>query len=400
MDLLHFASITLTDSESEGENIHKIFRSLNTLGLDLRMGDLIRNYVYMSVPRDGQDEFDKSHWRPLESMFQAAGNVPDKIDDKNFEQFFRMSLRMEGKYFRDEEAYSKFEARHPAAEIQQNPGQLVGKYRTLADFWIQIRGDKSSGSSEIDDALRRIAPDELSVGVAYPLVMRLLCLRVDGKLSDADTAEALRLVSGFFLRRHICGKNSRAYGKWFCEACAQLGDSPLNNLRHFLAEKRDGWPEDKEFSDAFVSCNLYGSGYCLKILRRMAREMERTSPPAVKVDIEKADVEHVMPQNLSDQWKEDLGNEVNEHKTWLHTPGNLALLDKPAHRGYNPLSNKPFSEKKALLRAPNAIPFHDGIFDLPQWGIKEIRERGEKLAQVAVRIWPGPGRKRKQLPEL
>ena len=57
---LEFVHINL-----DGENPYKIFRSLNSTGVDLSPADLIRNFVFMGVPVEEQDAFDEARWTPL-----------------------------------------------------------------------------------------------------------------------------------------------------------------------------------------------------------------------------------------------------------------------------------------------------------------------------------------------
>src|SRR5439155_842762 len=73
-------AITLT-----GETPYKIFRSLNSTGVDLAEADLIRNHVFMSLPIDEQDAFDDSTWKDLESRFAVDG----KVSSQDFEAFLR-----------------------------------------------------------------------------------------------------------------------------------------------------------------------------------------------------------------------------------------------------------------------------------------------------------------------
>lgn len=390
MDLLEFASIEL-DSTEEKES-YKIFRSLNTLGVDLRLGDLIRNYVFMTISNEHQENFDDKYWRPLESKFELESkseleNKPNKIDDKDFETFFRMSLRMRGEPFKDADDYEKFEELYPEDEIKKNPGEFVRKYTYLVNYWDQIKGKQSSGSPKVDDALQHLGKRGFKIGVAYPLAMRLLKMREEKKITDTDAVEAFRLISGFFVRRHICGENSRPYAQWFCEVCSDLGDDPLDNLRAFLKDRKGGWPNDKKFEDAFVSHSLYDSKYRLPVLYLIERRLENDQKLALRINIDDCQVEHIMPQTLNESWKNDLGDDINQHKEWLHTLGNLTLLDSKGNRH---LSNKSFEEKRGLFDK-DAIPLNNGISKKRQWGIKEIKERGRKLAKIATRIWPGPG---------
>jgi uncharacterized protein with ParB-like and HNH nuclease domain len=51
------------------ENPYEIFESLNATGLPLAESDLIRNHVFMQIPIAEQDDFDRTHWQPLELHF-------------------------------------------------------------------------------------------------------------------------------------------------------------------------------------------------------------------------------------------------------------------------------------------------------------------------------------------
>ena len=64
-----------------------------------------------------------------------------------------------------------------------------------------------------------------------------------------------------------------------------------------------------------------------------------------KVDLSTTTIEHVLPQTLNQEWKDELGSQADEiHSSLLNTFGNLTLT------GYNPeLSNLPFLDKKAKL---------------------------------------------------
>jgi len=82
---------------------------------------------------------------------------------------------------------------------------------------------------------------------------------------------------------------------------------------------------------------------------------------------------------------EALGPEAEgTHTKLLHTFGNLTLT------GYNPsLSNKPFSEKQALL-ATSHFELNRWIANRSNWGPDEIRLRGEQLFSKALSLWPRP----------
>jgi hypothetical protein len=101
-----------------------------------------------------------------------------------------------------------------------------------------------------------------------------------------------------------------------------------------------------------------------------------------RVDSAGATMEHVMPQTLSDEWKNSLGADFAEtHDRWLDTLGNLTLT------GYNSeLGNATFSEKKAKLQNTH-FELSRNLLTYNQWGSSEIEARGKSLAELALRRW-------------
>ena len=87
---LEFVHITL-----DGENPYRIFRSLNSTGVDLSEADLIRNFMFMNVALSDQDDFDDIYWKPLEKHFL---NDSEEVDSKMLSGFFRDFLMKEGRY--------------------------------------------------------------------------------------------------------------------------------------------------------------------------------------------------------------------------------------------------------------------------------------------------------------
>jgi alkylated DNA nucleotide flippase Atl1 len=104
-------------------------------------------------------------------------------------------------------------------------------------------------------------------------------------------------------------------------------------------------------------------------------------------------IEHVLPQSMTQEWREMLTQELTGDETFeelhaklVHTLGNLSLT---AYNGK--LANDGFATKQQIL-ADSGLAMNHEIADSPRWGAKEIRDRGRALAERALPIWPGPDR--------
>ena len=107
-------------------------------------------------------------------------------------------------------------------------------------------------------------------------------------------------------------------------------------------------------------------------------------------------IEHILPQKLSDLWKDDLGeNWQDTHDLYLHTLGNLTLTAYNAE-----LSNDSFEEKKRTLQRSH-LELNKYFTDKTHWREEEIKQRAEFLADKCLQIWPYFGEENTQLmPEV
>jgi len=127
----------------------------------------------------------------------------------------------------------------------------------------------------------------------------------------------------------------------------------------------------------------YGRGTTRFILNRLEKSFNHKEA----VDISKATItiEHVLPQTLTQEWKNELGLDADTvHTTLVNTFGNLTLTS------YNPeMSNFPFSKKKAELKNSH-IDLNRWIFQQTNWRASEIEERAKALLLIANSIWLAP----------
>ena len=380
---LEVVSITL-----DSENPYQIFKSLNSTGVDLSEGDLIRNFVFMHIPTVQQDQFDDDLWKPLEQRFEhGEGKLTGQLDGRAFSAFFRDYLMRDGAYVGPDAIFETFEEVYEADDFDPLP--LAKELQEAVEHYEIIQGRKKHASGGVTQSLRLLRA--LNVATTRPLLLNLLHRAAIGELSNTDLEKAIKLLSGFVLRRLVCGEQSRSYGLWFVAACKELGSNPVENLRKFL--KLKGFPDDLRFKEEFVRYNLYRA----KDAKSVLSALEHAHPDHVAneaADLTKVQIEHIMPQVLNAAWQSQLGSEVaSVHEKWLHTPGNLTLT------GYNQsFGNKPFSEKsngwldeagsgKVPGYKDSNIAITKEVAQQSSWTEIEIKTRGERLADLAASVY-------------
>lgn len=358
----------------ETENAYNIFKSLNSTGVPLGPADLIRNFVFMHILPEDQEEFDHDLWQPLEDRFTHPNGT---LDEERFSKFFRDFLMSKPDigYVRLDETFAKFEAQYEATAF--SPQELASALNVNARYYAVISGQAADQNTQVAQALASL--NQLESSTTYPLLLALFQKRADGAMTSEQLACAVNMLSGFILRRFVCGENSRGYGRIFVRAVGEKGDDPIKTLESFLLGR--GWPDDRRFKAAFVEFPLYLRDYDREILVALERNQGHKEP----ADLTSAQIEHILPQTLNADWRKALGPDAELiHAEWLNRPGNLTLS------AYNQdLWNHSF-EKKRERYAQSNIGLTRELAAYAHWTESEIRKRGERLAEKAAQIWMGP----------
>lgn len=358
----------------ESDDPYLIFESLNHKGKPLSQADLVRNYVLMrfqhSTKSGGEQEVVYEElWRPMETGLNS-----------NMTEFLRHYGMRWGHNVRKGDIYTasktEFEKLKETSEVKDALKQM--KLAALA-YEKFIRPDEE-GNERISQRLHGI--QELDSTVFYPILIRLYRGWEREEMSLDALIDCLDALESFYVRRLACGVPTNALNKITLEICLNLPDGdPATWMRERLLQGSGSrrWPNDQEFEDALVVQQLYPRR---RLAKYMLIALEKSFQHKEPVDTTTASMEHVMPQTLSKQWEEELGEKhIETHEKWLNTLGNLTLT------GYNPeLGNAPFSEKKEKLQNTH-FELSRSLLDEPQWTESEIEQRGRALAKRAVERW-------------
>ncbi|MEW2220787.1 DUF262 domain-containing protein [Streptomyces sp. NPDC006990] len=378
-DLLSIVEITA----ETGDNVYRIFESINNTGVGLSQSDLLRNYVFMLLPRRGERVY-RELWLPMQ---QSLG-------PKRLELLVWLDLVLRGHHkTRQSEIYREQQKRlHPLEgdedALQHEVAQLAERGRRL----MLILEPGRVSSAPLRTVLERLAA--WGGQTHFPLALHLLDGVESGRTSPEEAAQALTYVESYLVRRLICQTPTTGLNRIFMDAPKDLEtDRPAPEaVRRFLSAPRRRWPGDDELREAVRSKRFYWSGRPPQrsfILRRLEESYGSSEP----VDFDKAalSVEHVMPQRPPQAWFDLLAEETEEqqtpqelHEQLVHTLGNLTLTGENAK-----LSNHPFDRKQQILDA-SALRMNQEIADSDRWGKREVLARAERLADRAADLWPGP----------
>ncbi|WP_326631473.1 DUF262 domain-containing protein [Streptomyces sp. NBC_01761] len=366
-----------------GDNVYRIFESINNTGVGLSQSDLLRNYVFMLLPQRGERVY-RELWLPMQ---QSLG-------PKNLELLVWLDLVVRGhNKTKQSEIYREQQKRlQPLAGDEKALQREIAQLSERAQRFLRIVEPGREQSVPLRAALERLAA--WGGQTQYPLALHLLDLVDAGATSPEDAAEALTYVESYLTRRLICQTPTAGINRIFMEAPKDLETdrSAAEAVRRFLSGKRRRWPSDEELRAAIRSKPFYWGGRPPQrsyILRRLEESYSPTEP----VDFAKASlsVEHVLPQRPAQAWFDLLADETEEgqspqelHDLLVHTLGNLTLTGDNSK-----LSNHPFQRKQQILDS-SALRMNLEIASSKRWGKAEIMARADRLWQRAVELWPGP----------
>jgi len=360
------------------DNPQLIFESMNSTGLALSQADLIRNFVLMGQETDEQTRLYQNYWRPMEERFgQDAYKWAFDGFMRHYLTFKTRRIPNIGEVYREFKAYLA-EQNLTVAVVLADIHAHAGYYAAMA---LKQESDPTLAVAFAD--LR-----ELTVDVAYPFLLEIYHDYRQGLLPKADFVAAVRLVAVYVLRRAVCGVPTNTLNKTFASFAQPLDKSCyLDSIkaRFVSLTGRYRFPDDAEFGHGLKTNSLYRTR-ALRFLLRHLENQGRKEP----VSVADFTIEHILPQNtdLSMEWRDDLGPDwQNVQATWLHTLGNLTLT------GYNSeYSDRPFLEKRDMPGgfAQSPLLLNQGLGQLEAWNEQTIKERGDRLAQQALGIWPLP----------
>lgn len=384
-DFLSIVSITA----AEGDNVYRIFESINNTGVGLSQSDLLRNYLFMCLPQRGEAVY-RNLWLPMQELLGPArlellvwldlvvgGDSRAKQSEIYRDQKKRLELLSS-----DEEALE--------AEVFRLHVR-AGRLMRIVEPWRE-------SDPGLRDVLERLA--RWGGQTHYPLALLLLDRLDEGGCAPQEAAIALSYAESYLVRRLFAGNSTTGNNRTFMELPKEV-ERELENegsladaVRHALSAKTGTrvWPSDAVMRESIRSRPFYKSGRSnqrFEILRRFEESYGASEP----VDYTKAKltVEHVLPQQPALQWFDLLAEESGEgespeelHGQLVHTLGNLTLSGDNAR-----LSNHPFRRKQQILDS-SALRMNQRIAGLERWGRAEILARAEELAQRSVELWPGP----------
>ena len=356
----------------DDDNPQRIFETINSTGLDLKEYDKIRNYVLMGLDSDRQNFLYKKYWRTIERTFEQEDY------EKFFDDFVRYYLVMRlGKLLRAAKDIYKPFKELPSCTYEDKE-DLLAEMRKYAVYFSRV-----VLSTEQDQELARAFQDiqTLKIDVSYPFLLYLYHDYVDNRLSKNEFIEIIRLVESYVFRRSVCRLPSSDTRSSILEMLKNYKVGGIQRMKDRLHnfDSNRMFPQDHTFVHLFPFYQKNLNYWPVRVENHF-----RTVPLPDDYTIE-----HIMPQQLSAEWQDALGNDwLKIHEKCLNVPGNITLT-----RHNSGLSNLTYPEKYHKPKAGykhDKLKLNESLKDVGVWDEDAIEARSMELAKLAAACWPYP----------
>jgi hypothetical protein len=395
-----------------------IFEALNDRGTPLLSGDLIKNYVFQHIDdlHLDADEWSDRYWREFDDDWWREQVAQGRLFRSRIDLFLQYWLTMRTlneiptekmfKRFRDYAAEQLEDADRAATFLSHLSADAI-TFRRFAEL------EPYSGRGSF---YRRVV-ESLELGAFIPLL--LWTLGADNPPPPEQADVALGAVESWAVRRTLLRRTMKDVNNLVVSLLRELASKPRDavgaaTIEFLLKQTADsrGWPTDEELLNELPRIKAYGNIKQSRLraffavieahLRRDERFGDVTLPPGLEI-------EHIMPRGWRTYWGEGVADDPRrtaQRDLDIHTLGNLTLVTGRLNKN---LSNRPWTDEKALVMDPdgqdpgvgkrsllnryNLLVLNKQIVDgnPSAWTDADIHARSLALAKEILVIWTRPG---------
>lgn len=399
-----FVGISLQASEDE----QVIFDTINSLGVRLTTGELLKNYFFTESTREEYEEL----WMPIFEKDREMANywdtevVTGRFKRTNIDFFFSAFLNIK---IQDPEikVSADHKVRYRRTEgLFNNYKDLIGTYNLdkkamiydILDYALlyhqNINPDIADGAIPGTPGIERM--NFLIFVLEYtslvPYVLYLL-----QQVKDDDERNAMfGYIESYILRRQICKSDNKNFNNLFAENLILNRITTLDALKDYLENKDDDQalaiPRDIKVRRA-CHTQWYRNKQALAILYLMETTLREGKPHSLTLfPFDKYSLEHIMPRKWKENWPALDGFSEKQREDAIYCLGNLAMLPTKLNAS---ISNASWQVKKDGKGQNRGVVFYasgletlDGVLDSPTWDETTIAKRSDWIADRALEIWP------------
>ena len=404
--LNHVIFIGISLQQNEDEQV--IFDTINSLGVRLTTGELLKNYFFTESTREEYEEL----WAPIFEKDREMANYWDaevisgRLRRANIDFFFTAYLNI-----KIQEPNIKVSADHKA-RYRRSEG-LFNNYKDLIStygldkkemiydileyallYYANINPDIAKGEIPGTPGIERM--NFLIFVLEYTTIVPYVLYLLKNVADIKERNSMFGYIESYIMRRQVCKSDNKNFNNLFGENLILNQITNLESLKDYIENKDDdqalALPRDKK---VIKSCHnqWYPNKKALAILYLLEtaiRDGERHSSKLYS--FERYSLEHLMPKSWKDNWPLPNGVTEEEREDAISCLGNLAMLPSKLNTS---ISNAAWTTKKdgngknhGIAHYAAGIETLAEVITKPVWDESTINERADWLASKAITVWP------------
>ena len=290
LEYLQIVMISL--NENAGDEPQVVFERINSTGEDLKLADLIRNYVLMTDKE--QDELFEDYWSVMEEMIGK-----DELSNY-FITYLIFKLPNDVK---KETGYQLFKDYIDKNCISHR--DILIELKRYAKYYNLFKNsDNINYSNKINALIQTFS--ELKQTTIYPFLFSVFDDYENAIISEENLENILEFFIGYTVRRIVCGIPSNSLRGLYKTMYKRIFDLDakkkdyINSIYTFMATlsyTKDAVPTDTSFKESLLYRELYKNTNLTKYILGLLENGGNKET----VNIGTATIEHIMPQNKTDE---------------------------------------------------------------------------------------------------
>lgn len=393
-----FVVIDLNSNEDE----QLIFDTINSLGVRLTTGELLKNHFF----KEGAIDKYNQYWKPVFdddercisywSQRMTTGRIKKDFTEAFFYSYLQVKIHEPALGLSAE-----------AKKIFRRTEGLFNNYKTIIkdknldiDILIQEITNygklfKKAFSPDIDKITLKSSPCIerisfiifiLDISSLFPYVMYIL-----KNVPELDERNRIfGFIESYILRRFLCDSQNNNYSDLFSENLIGQEVKTFDDLKSYINDK----PEDSSLAmpkDDRVRYGILNTKFnnkrALGILYMLESRIRTSSNALVLRPFNEYTLEHIMPKKWKNNWAMGAGYTSDDNRDdAIVTLGNMTLLPGKLNTA---ISNSNWDDKKKGGLLANAVGLKtlESALDKTDWNEDEIRSRGDELFSLVKKVW-------------
>jgi len=364
-DKLFFTVITVTDEL----NAYKVFETLNARGVRLSATDLLKNYLFSVLHKDGQHEHEM---KSLENRWEA---MVGRLGSESFPDFLRVHWNSRFSFVRQTELFKTIRGQISTRDAVFN---LIRQMEEDVDAYMALTQPEASPWSPV---LKQYAGELRMFSVRQPFPFLMAARRT---FPDPAFETLLRASAIISFRYNVIGSQPTNEQERVYNAVAEkLSRRQLTDPAAVLAAMSTIYPGDDSFRAAFAEKSLRTTQSRNKrVVRYILCALEkRLTGTALDFDSDSFNLEHILPENAEAGWDAFSDDEV---ESLVYRLGNLTLLPRGVNKD---LGNAAYAVKKPVYVGSTFGVTRKIADDNADWTPERLAARQQWMANQATAIW-------------